>query len=151
PNALSAGRIASGLVRGETSRLTLLYVQSTALSIFHRLWQKIHPDLAGKNLQEQIDLIKAYGEEQKVQVEVRREADSDAVAAICKEAARGHDLLLIGAGARNPLRSAITTQILATAPCHVGLVRGRGPLVLPRGVLVVTNGSYFSLGAVELA
>jgi Kef-type K+ transport system membrane component KefB/nucleotide-binding universal stress UspA family protein len=151
PNALVAGRLAASLVRGPTASLTLLYVESDEGSIFRRLWRRIRPDQAGKNLQEHLDLIKAYADERQARVEVRRSTEPDTTAYICKEAAHGFDLILIGAGLKNPLRSAVTNQLLERAPCHVAIVRGRGAIQDPRQILVAADGSFFSRAALELA
>jgi len=152
PNALVAGRIASGLVRGEPPTVTLLFVESTGDSFFSRLWRRVRPDQAGKNLQEHLDLIKAYADEKQARVDVRRSAEHDAAAYICREAAQGgFDLILVGAGIKNPLRSAVTTGLLDGAPCTVGIVRGRGSIEDCKRILVATNGSFFSRAALEVA
>ena len=82
---------------------------------------------------------------------MRRSTESDTTAHICKEAAHGFDLILIGAGLKNPLRSAVTSQLLERAPCHVAIVRGRGAIADPKQVMVATDGSYFSRAALELS
>jgi nucleotide-binding universal stress UspA family protein len=82
---------------------------------------------------------------------VRKATEGDAVGFICKEASHGYDLLLLGAGMRNPLRSSITTQLLEESPCHVAIVRGHGPVQDYQHILVCTDGSFFSRAAVELA
>jgi Kef-type K+ transport system membrane component KefB/nucleotide-binding universal stress UspA family protein len=151
PNALVAGRIATALIRGETSMLSLLFVQSPDVGFFRRLWRQVRPDQAGKNLQQHLDLVKGFAGEHGSRMEVRKVVESDAVAYVCKEASHGFDLILLGAGMRNPLRSAVTSQILEQAPCHVALVRGHGPVVDYQQILVCTDGSYFSRAAVELA
>jgi Kef-type K+ transport system membrane component KefB/nucleotide-binding universal stress UspA family protein len=151
PNALTAGRIATALVRGETSMLSLLFVQSPEDSFFKRIWHLMKPDQAGKNLQQHLDLVKGFAAEHGSRFEVRRVVEADTVGYVCKEASLGFDLLLLGAGLRNPLRSAVTSQILDQAPCHVALVRGHGPVVDYQQILVCTDGSYFSRAAVELA
>jgi Kef-type K+ transport system membrane component KefB/nucleotide-binding universal stress UspA family protein len=151
PNALVAGKVAAALVRGEPSTFTLLYVQMAGESIVKRFMKLFRPDQAGKNLQEHLDLIKTYAEERKARVEVRKVDEPDAVGAICKEAGHGFDLILVGAGLKSPLRSAVTTQLLERAPCHVAIVRGRGSIEDARHILVATNGSYFARAAVELA
>ena len=151
PNALVAGRIASALVRGESAQLTLLYVQSAAESIFRRLWRRIQPDPAGRNLQEHLDLIKAFADRRQTRFELRRATDHDAVGLICKEAQHGFDLMMLGAGVKNPLHSTVNSAILERAPCHVAIVRGRGVIDDPKSILVATNGSLFAQAALELA
>jgi len=151
PNALVAGRLAAALVRGEAPSFALLYVESTATSIFSRIWRRFRPDQAGRNLQEHLDLIKAYADERQARVEVRRVAEPDPAPIVCKEAQHGFDLILIGAGLKNPLRSGVTLGILEHAPCHVAIVRGRGAIGDAKQVLVATDGSFFSRAAVELA
>ncbi len=149
PNALAAARIGAALVRGESPILTLMFVQSSVESIVRRVIKLFRPDPAGQNLQEHLDLIKSYADRHKARFEVRKATDPDPVGLICREAAHGYDVILIGAGLKNPLRSAVTNQLLDRSPCHVGIVRGRGPVIDPRHILVATNGSYFSNAAVE--
>jgi Kef-type K+ transport system membrane component KefB/nucleotide-binding universal stress UspA family protein len=152
PNALVAGRIASGLVRGEPATVTLLFVESTGESVWRRTWKRFRPDQAGKNLQEHLDLIKAYADEKQARVDVRRSAEPEPAAYICREAAQGgFDIILVGAGIKNPLRSAVTTGLLDGSPCAVGIVRGRGSIEDCKRILVATNGSYFSRAALEVA
>jgi Kef-type K+ transport system membrane component KefB/nucleotide-binding universal stress UspA family protein len=151
PNALVAGRLASALVRGEAPSFALVYVESTKESFFTRLWRRVRPDQAGRNLQEHLDLIKAYADEKQVRVEVRRVAEDEPGAFIVKEAQHGFDLILIGAGLKNPLRSGVTLELLERAPCHVAIVRGRGSIGDAKQILVATDGSFFSRAAVELA
>jgi Kef-type K+ transport system membrane component KefB/nucleotide-binding universal stress UspA family protein len=152
PHALVAGRVAAALVRGAPPTLSLLYVESTGQSIWNRMWRRVRPDQAGRNLQEHLDLIKAYADEKQVRVDVRRSAEGDVTAYVCREAAQGgFDLLLVGAGLKNPLRSAVTSGLLESAPCHIAIVRGRGSIQDCKRILVATNGSYFSRAALELA
>lgn len=150
PNALVAGRVAAAVVRGEPPSLTLLYVQSKAVSIVQRLKGLFVPDPAGRNLQEHLELIKGYAEEKQARVEVRKQTEEDVVTSVCREAAHGYDVILLGAGLRNPLRSAVTQALLDRAPCHVAIVRGGGAPRDARNVLIATDGSYFSRAAVEL-
>src|SRR5207302_906208 len=144
--------VATGLVRGEPPTFTLVYVEATDTSPWSRLWRRVRPDQAGRNLQEHLDLIKAYAEEKQARVDVRRSAESDVTGFVCREAAHGaYDLVLVGAGLKNPLRSAVTTGLLERAPCHVAIVRGRGSIQDCKRLLVATNGSYFSRAALEVA
>jgi Kef-type K+ transport system membrane component KefB/nucleotide-binding universal stress UspA family protein len=152
PNALVAGKLATSLVRGESPSFSLLYVESAGQSLIKRLWRRLRPDQAGKNLQQHLERIKSFADARKVNVDVRRSVEPDAAAYVCKEASHGFDLILIGAGMKNPLRSGVTHGVLERAPCHVAIVRGAGDEpVDARQVLVATDGSYFSSAAVELA
>jgi nucleotide-binding universal stress UspA family protein len=150
PNALHAGRFAGALVRGEPATLTLLFVQA-AESILLRIKRLFRPDPAGQNLQQHLELIKTYADERHARVEINKATDSDAVGVICREAKNGYDLILLGAGLKNPLRSGVTVQLLEHAPCHVAIMRGIGDVREPKNILVPTNGSYFTTAALELA
>jgi hypothetical protein len=151
PNALMAGRIASSLVRGEAATLTTLYVEAAAGSLLGRLWRRVRPDERGKNLQQHLDMLKSFADERGARFEARRVTEADTVGFICREAAHGFDLLLLGSGRKSPLRSSVTSALLERAPCHVGIVCARGPVLDCRRILVATNGSFFSRAAVELA
>lgn len=151
PHALSAGRIASALLGGDGAGLTLLYIEPPRGSLWRRIRRFLGmADLAGENLQQHLDSITAFRPEHKSKVEVRRPIDADPTEQIIKSAA-GYQLLLIGAGEKNALRSSVTADVIERAPCHVAIVRGRKPDRRHRRILVVTNGSFFSRAAVELA
>jgi nucleotide-binding universal stress UspA family protein len=150
PNALIAGRIATALVKSASSTLTLLFVESPR-SLWQRLRSLGKPDLTGKNLQHHLEAMKGFAEENQARIDVRKVTEPDAVEFIVREASHGFDLIMLGAGQRNPLRSAVTTGILERAPCHVAIVAGRGQPQEYRRILVATNGSYFSRAAIELA
>lgn len=152
PNALIAARIGARLVRSEAAGMTVLYVQSSKISLLRRLRNRIRPDLAGRNLQEHLEQIRTFATGVSARVDIRKVTEPDAAAFVCKEAAHGYQLLLLGAGHhRYPLRSALTTAVLAEAPCHVGIVHGRGAPDEYRRILVPTDGSFFSRAALELA
>jgi Kef-type K+ transport system membrane component KefB/nucleotide-binding universal stress UspA family protein len=151
PNARVAGRLAAALVRGEAATLTMLFVQNDP-SLWGRLRRWFKPDIAGLNLQEQLEAVRQFAAPHNARVEMRKVTERDTVGFICKEAAHGYHLMLLGAGQRSPLRSAVTVALLESAPCHVAIVRGSsvvdGEL---KQILVATNGSFFSRAAIELA
>jgi nucleotide-binding universal stress UspA family protein len=151
PHALAAGRLAAGVVRGETSMLMLLYVQSATVNLFRRIWQMFRPDMAGRNLQEHLDRIKAFAQERQVRVEVTRASEPEPALVVAKEARNGYDLVLVGGGMRSSLRSQFLSDLLEVVPCHVAIVSSRAPTQSYEEILVATNGSYFSQAATELA
>lgn len=151
PHALAAGRIGTALLKGEGSGLTLLYIEPPKGSLWRQLKRLLgFVDQTGENLQQHLASITALAESEKDKIEVRRSVDPDPTETIIKAAA-GYQLLLIGAGEKNALRSSVTSDVIERAPCHVGIVRGRVPDRRHRRILVVTNGSFFSRAAVELA
>ncbi|MSP62111.1 MAG: hypothetical protein EXR72_17610 [Myxococcales bacterium] len=153
PNALVAARLAAALVRGESATITALYIDQKRRGLWRLLTGWLRQDLAGRNLQEHLDGIRVLADLRKARLEVRRLDGADATAAIRREASRGFDLVLIGAGSRahQALRGDLIAGLIDDAPCHVGIVRG-GRLALDyRHVLVPFDGSYFARAAVETA
>ncbi len=155
PNALAASRMASALLRGGSSTLTVIYVEPPRGNIFVRFTDfvraRFKSDLTGRNLQQHLDQMKAFADEQQARIEIRKVMEPDVAEYVCREAARGFDLILLGGGQRSPLRAAVTTGILQHAPCHVGIVLAKGPPQDFKRILVATNGSFFSRAALELA
>ncbi|MGH7544989.1 MAG: universal stress protein, partial [Gemmatimonadota bacterium] len=80
----------------------------------------------------------------------RARSASDAILA---EAARGYDVILLGAPGSTELQDPSLGRILSRAPCHVVVVRGAPePRDEPyRHILVPTDGSFFARAALEFA
>ena len=83
---------------------------------------------------------------------VRQVASRDVAASICDEAAKGYDLILVGASERGPtVGGAVVEEVVAAAPCHVAIIREAAQRPQYKNILVPVDGSVASRMAVELA
>src|SRR5207253_7623225 len=73
--------------------------------------------------------------------------------AICEEAGRGYDLIVIGSGEGPSVGGVIVEDVVSRAPCHVAIMKAPlpGPMAAFKNILVPVDGSVASRTAVELA
>src|SRR5262249_25398252 len=71
--------------------------------------------------------------------------------AICNEAKRGCDVIVMGSGEGPAIGGAVVEQVVAEAPCHVAIMKAPGRGGDYRRILVPVDGSVASRLAVELA
>jgi Kef-type K+ transport system membrane component KefB/nucleotide-binding universal stress UspA family protein len=152
PNALVAASIANTVAKRSAHPITVLFVNQVA-SFWSRLGLRFNPDVAGKNLAQHIDAIKAGAKELGAkEPEVRREAARDVSAAINAEASKGYDIILTGAsGDKHAIRGKKLEELVLGAPCHVAIVKNRGKSQIFRRILVPVDGSFSSRAGVEFA
>jgi Kef-type K+ transport system membrane component KefB len=153
PNALGAARFAMTLAGRSSHPVTILYVDRTP-SALGRLWRRIFPSHEGQNLAQHLDTVGAIAKEQRVQApEIRRDANRDVSAAVHAEAAKGYDLILVGAsGKQGGVHGNKLEMLVEGAPCHVAVFKPVGDAArpLPR-ILVPVDGSFPSRVGIELA
>jgi Kef-type K+ transport system membrane component KefB/nucleotide-binding universal stress UspA family protein len=152
PNALVAASIASTVAKRSAHPITVLFVDQVA-SFWSRLGLRLRPDVAGKNLAQHIDTIKAGAKEVGAkEPEVRREAARDVSEAINAAASKGYDIILTGAsGDKHAIRGKKLEELVMGAPCHVAIVKNRGEARVFRRLLVPVDGSFSSRAGVEFA
>jgi nucleotide-binding universal stress UspA family protein len=84
--------------------------------------------------------------------EVRRERSRLISTAVNGEAAKGYDLVLVGAsGQKRGIRGQKLEDLVAGAPCHVAIVKSRGEPGPFRRLLVPVDGGFPSRVAMEFA
>jgi nucleotide-binding universal stress UspA family protein len=84
--------------------------------------------------------------------EVRRVTSTSVAGAIIEEARRSYDLLVIGASARSAgIGGDVLADVVASAPCHVAVMKTANPDATFRHLLVPVDGSLVSRIAVEFA
>jgi nucleotide-binding universal stress UspA family protein len=149
PNALVASGIGMRLARRSVHPLTMLYVERVS-----GLMSRFFGSEEGKNIAQHLDKVRAIAAEAGVAApEVRRQSSRDVIGAVAAESAKGYDLMLVGASeTRRGIRGEKLEKLIASAPCHVAIVKHRGSNgLVGRRLLVPIDGSFFSRVAVEFA
>ena len=77
--------------------------------------------------------------------------DPSVARAICDEARRGADIIVIGSGEGPSVGGPIVEHLVAEAPCHVAIMKAPVRATAYRRILVPVDGSIASRLAVELA
>jgi Kef-type K+ transport system membrane component KefB/nucleotide-binding universal stress UspA family protein len=147
PNALAAAPLAFGLASKSSAAVKILHVEARRST-----WQRIlHPFArrAPVRVSDQIDVLRALAVGQPPEIAT---AVGPAIApAICEEARRGCDVILIGSGEGPSIGGAVVEQVVGAAPCHVAIMKAPAAAGDYRRILVPVDGSIASRLAVELA
>jgi Kef-type K+ transport system membrane component KefB/nucleotide-binding universal stress UspA family protein len=147
PNARAAGPLAFGLATRSNAATKLLHVEAQ-----RSWWQRVlHPlgRPAPGNVSEQIDLLRGLA--QGKPIELAKAAGPGIARAICDEARRGCDLIVVGSGEGPSIGGAVVEQLVADAPCHVAIMKAATVGAAFTRILVPVDGSIASRVAVELA
>jgi Kef-type K+ transport system membrane component KefB/nucleotide-binding universal stress UspA family protein len=149
PNALAAAPLAFGIASRSENAVRALYAEVKA-SGWRRLLRRFR---AGRpaNIQQHFDALKAMVSGRPP--EIRETAAPTVAEAICSEARRGRDLVVIGSGVGPSMGGPVVEDVVAKAPCHVAIVKapeGAAPGAF-RNILAPVDGSVASRTAVELA
>jgi len=147
PNALAAAPLAFGLARKSSAAVKILHVEEQ-----HNWWRRVLPAFrrrAPTGVSDQFDRMRVLGAERAPEIaQVRGTAIAPA---ICVEAARGCDLIVIGSGEGPSVGGPIVEQVVGAAPCHVAILKAPGPAAEYKNLLVPVDGGIASRLAVELA
>lgn len=150
PNALGAARLAFGVARRSAIPVRVLYIDPKArfLDRMRRLFRR---NLAGQGIEEHVKALRALADGA-LAPEVYHRSGRDVADEICGEAAKGFELIMIGASQRGPmLGGPVLEDVVAAAPCHVAIVRDASPDTPFRRLLVLVDGSAVSRVAAEFA
>ena len=146
-NALAAAPLAIGLARKSSAAVRVLHVEAP-----RTWWQRLrHPfgRQAPVNVSDQIETMRALAKNKPLEL---AQATGPAIAAaICDEAKRGCDLIVIGSGDGPSIGGSVVEQVVAAAPCHVAIMKAPAAGGDYARVLVPVDGSLASRLAVELA
>ncbi|HZL19252.1 MAG TPA: cation:proton antiporter [Polyangia bacterium] len=146
-NALAAAPLAFGLTRKSSAAVRVFHVDSPRTR-----WQRLrHPfgRRAPVNVSEQIEAMRALAKNKSL--ELAQATGPGIAAAICGEAKRGCDLIVIGSGDGPSIGGPVVEQVVAAAPCHVAIMKAPTAGGDYARVLVPVDGSVASRLAVELA
>ena len=156
PHAEAAFRVAAPLAAAPGSSLTVLYVEAGARrpDPLRRLWQRIRgPGAPLTPIEEHVRHLRTLSQALRTTFDWRTVRGPRVSDAILAEAARGYDLILLGAPGSAELQDPALSRLLTRAPCHVVVVRASAaPRDEPyRHVLVPTDGSFFARAALEFS
>jgi nucleotide-binding universal stress UspA family protein len=146
-NALAAAPLAYGIASKSASAVRIVNVQAKR-SWWQRLLRPFHPPVPG-NAADQLETMRSMAPGKPP--EVGQTSGSSITRAICDEARRGYDLVVMGSGPGPSVGGAAVEDVVADAPCHVAIMKAAAPATEYRHILVPVDGSVASRMAVELA
>jgi len=152
PNAVGAARLAFGLAKRSENEIVLLYIDALS-SWWERLKRMFNRRRAqaGQGLDEHLKTITALADGARPP-DVRQVASRDVAASITDEAAKGYDMILVGASQRGPtLGGPVLEDVIESAPCHVAIIREAAPVPQYKSLIVPIDGSLVSRVAAEFA
>jgi Kef-type K+ transport system membrane component KefB/nucleotide-binding universal stress UspA family protein len=149
PNALYAAEVAFGLAKRSANAVEILYVDEKGTA-FDRIFRLFGQTAAGKNLEQHLAKMRelAGGKEPRI----LRVTGRAAATAVVEEAAKGFDVILMGAsGGATKVGGRVLEEIVDGAPCHVAIVRAGKDHRPLKHVFVPIDGSFASRTAAEFA
>ncbi|HMF44480.1 MAG TPA: cation:proton antiporter [Polyangia bacterium] len=144
PNALAAAPLALGLASKSSASVKIVHVSAK------RSWWRFFQRRFSGSATEQVEKIRelANGGRSPEIVEV---GGPSIARAICDEAKRGCDVVVLGSGEGPSIGGPVVEQVVGEAPCHVAIMKAPTPGAEYRRILVPVDGSVASRLAVELA
>jgi nucleotide-binding universal stress UspA family protein len=149
PNALAVAPLAFGIARRSDAAVKVVHVEAQR-AWWRGLLRGFAKGTPG-NVTEQLEAFKTMAEPGGRAPELAQLAGASVAHAICEEAKRGYDLIVIGAGEGPSIGGAVVEEVVAGAPCHVAIMKAPAPTGEYRNILVPVDGSLASRMAVELA
>jgi nucleotide-binding universal stress UspA family protein len=149
PNALSVAPLAFGVARHSETAVKILHVKEHTVW-WRRLLSRFTHHIPG-NVTDQMELFKTMANGKPP--EVGQVAHASIAHAICDEAKRGFDLVVLGSGAGPSIGGPVVEEIVANAPCHVAVMKAppTTQAVEYKRILVPVDGGVASRMAVEFA
>jgi Kef-type K+ transport system membrane component KefB/nucleotide-binding universal stress UspA family protein len=144
-NALAAAPLAYGMARKSSASVKIVHVTE------RRSWwgRLFHRRFAG-SATEQVEQLRALSPGGRAP-EVAEIGGLSIAGAICEEAKRGCDVIMLGSGDGPSIGGAIVEQVVGAAPCHVAIMKAPVKSNDYKRILVPVDGSVASRLAVELA
>ncbi|HEX3905433.1 MAG TPA: cation:proton antiporter [Polyangia bacterium] len=146
PNALAAAPLAFGLTMKSSAAVKILHVEAE-----RAWWQQLFRPFARRapaSVSDQIEKMRTLAGD--VAPEIANARGPGVAAAICEEARRGCDLIVIGSGEGPSIGGPVVEQVVGGAPCHVAILKTPATAGEYRRLLVPVDGSIASRLAVEL-
>jgi len=149
PNALAVAPLAFGVARASDTAVRIVHVKKPA-AWWRRLLHRFESHAPG-NVTDQMEAFRSLANGRAPEL---GQVSGDGVAsAICEEAKRGYDLVVLGSGDGPSVGGAVVEEVVAKATCHVAIMKavaGKASAEY-RNILVPVDGSVASRVAVELA
>jgi nucleotide-binding universal stress UspA family protein len=144
-NALAAAPLAFGLARKSDAPVRVLHVEER-----RSWWQRlVGRRRAPTNVAEQIEMLKRIDSGRAP--EIARTSGASIAAAICEEARRDCDVVIVGSGEGPSIGGSVVEELVGQAPCHVAIMKAPVRGSAYRRILVPVDGGVASRLAVELA
>jgi Kef-type K+ transport system membrane component KefB/nucleotide-binding universal stress UspA family protein len=152
PNALEAARIAVQIAKRSDNPPEVLFINLRSFPWFHSLRNLFARNLAGHGLQDHLNAIQSLGTSGATP-RIRQLASRNVTRTIVDEAARGFDVILIGASGRGPkIGGRVLEEVVVESPCHVVIVKAtQAPDVAYKRLIVPIDGSTVARVAAEFA
>jgi Kef-type K+ transport system membrane component KefB/nucleotide-binding universal stress UspA family protein len=150
PNAVGAARLAFGVAKRSDNPVGLLYIEPQS-SFWSRLWRSLQNSPTGRGIDEHLSTLKGLAAGA-LAPEIRRAASRSVADAICEEAKKGYDVVMLGASQHGAsLGGTVLEDVVSGAPCHVAIVKTVSAQAAYRRVLVPIDGSAVTRVAAEFA
>jgi len=144
-NALAAAPLAFGLARKSTASVKIVHV------VAKRSWWRrlVHQRFSG-SATEQVEQMRELSGGARAP-EIVQVGGATIAGAICNEAKRGCDVIVLGSGDGPAIGGPVVEEVVGKAPCHVAIMKAPVRATEYRRILVPVDGSVASRLAVELA
>jgi Kef-type K+ transport system membrane component KefB/nucleotide-binding universal stress UspA family protein len=148
-NALSVAPFALGIARASETAVKILHVE--ARTSFWRRFANRFVNHAPGNVTDQMEAFRGMANGKAP--ELGQVTGTSIARAICEEAKRGYDLVVMGSGDGPSIGGAVVEEVVAEAPCHVAVMKAPAATASTqyRNILVPVDGGVASRMAVELA
>lgn len=146
-NALAAAPLAFGLARKSDAPVRIVHV-TEKLSWWRRVSRSFGRPSEG-NVSEQMEVLRGLANGKPP--EVTQATGENIAHAICEEARRGCDVIVVGSGEGPAMGGDVVEELVGEAPCHVAIMKAPTRAEGYRRILVPVDGSVASRLAVELA
>jgi Kef-type K+ transport system membrane component KefB/nucleotide-binding universal stress UspA family protein len=146
-NALAAAPLAFGIASKSNAAVKIVHVQAK-VSWWRRLLRPLKRHPPG-NVTAELDELRQLAPGRPP--EVAETGGATVAEAVCEEARRGYDLVVIGSGEGPSIGGPVVEDVVARAPCHVAIMKAAAPSAAYKSILVPVDGSVASRMAVELA
>jgi Kef-type K+ transport system membrane component KefB/nucleotide-binding universal stress UspA family protein len=149
PNALSIAPVAFGVARRSEAAVRIVHVKERT-TWWQRLRHRFQQHAPG-NVTEQMEAFRAMANGKPP--ELGQVSGTGIALAICEEARRGYDLVVLGSGEGTSIGGTVVEEVVAQAPCHVAIMKAPQGAASAgyKNILVPVDGSVASRMAVELA
>ena len=145
-NAVAAAPLAFGIAHKSSASVKIVHVAEKR-SFWGRLFQR--RQFSG-SATEQVEMMRALAGGGRPP-EVVQVSGSSIAQAICVEAKRGCDVIVLGSGVGPSVGGPVVEQVVGEAPCHVAIMKAPARGGDFKRILVPVDGSVASRLAVELA
>jgi Kef-type K+ transport system membrane component KefB/nucleotide-binding universal stress UspA family protein len=144
-NALAAAPLAYGLALKSSAAVKIVHV-SEKRSWWRRLTRGRH---FSSSATEQVEKMRGLARGRPP--EIAQVSGLSIARALCDEAKRGCDVIVLGSGEGPSIGGPVVEQVVAEAPCHVAIMKAPLRALDYKRILVPVDGSVASRLAVELA